>query len=70
MASWDKDIMASWDEDISASSDEDTMASWDKKLLTAAYEGNIKEVELCVKNRANLECRNFVIWTDTINVGG
>ncbi|XP_076080537.1 uncharacterized protein LOC143051531 [Mytilus galloprovincialis] len=33
------------------------MASWDRKLLTAAKEGNIKEVELCVKNRANLECR-------------
>ncbi|XP_063438288.1 uncharacterized protein LOC134719215 [Mytilus trossulus] len=33
------------------------MASWDKKLLTAAENGNIKEVELCVKNGANLECR-------------
>ncbi|XP_076081052.1 uncharacterized protein LOC143051960 [Mytilus galloprovincialis] len=33
------------------------MASWDEKLLTAAEEGNIKEVELCVKNGANLECR-------------
>ncbi|XP_063436948.1 death-associated protein kinase 1-like [Mytilus trossulus] len=43
------------------------MASWDEKLLTAAFEGNIKEVELCVKNRANLECRGFdgrtpLIW--------
>ncbi|XP_071138166.1 uncharacterized protein [Mytilus edulis] len=36
------------------------MASWDQKLLTAAEEGNIKEVELCVKNRANLECRGFI----------
>ncbi|XP_063436870.1 fibronectin type 3 and ankyrin repeat domains 1 protein-like [Mytilus trossulus] len=35
----------------------DIMASWDEKLLTAAREGNIKEVELCIKNRANLECR-------------
>ncbi|XP_063417169.1 uncharacterized protein LOC134699495 [Mytilus trossulus] len=33
------------------------MASWDEKLLKAAKEGNIKEVESCVKNRANLECR-------------
>ncbi|XP_076080539.1 uncharacterized protein LOC143051533 [Mytilus galloprovincialis] len=41
-----------------ASSDEDKMASWDKKLLTAAREGNKKEVELCVKNRASLECRD------------
>ncbi|XP_063436867.1 ankyrin repeat and SAM domain-containing protein 6-like [Mytilus trossulus] len=28
-----------------------------QKLLTAAAKGNIKEVELCVKNGANLECR-------------
>ncbi|XP_071122876.1 uncharacterized protein [Mytilus edulis] len=34
------------------------MASWDKKLLTAAEEGNIKEVESCVKNGASLECRD------------
>ncbi|XP_063436855.1 poly [ADP-ribose] polymerase tankyrase-1-like [Mytilus trossulus] len=43
------------------------MASWDKrkidlfclqKLLTAAENGNIKKVKLCVKNRANLECRD------------
>ncbi|XP_052065757.1 uncharacterized protein LOC127705481 [Mytilus californianus] len=33
------------------------MASWDEKLLTAAEVGNIKEVELCVKNKANLECK-------------
>ncbi|XP_063436858.1 kinase D-interacting substrate of 220 kDa B-like [Mytilus trossulus] len=39
------------------------MASWDEKLLTAAAEGNIKEVELCVKNRANLECRDSDGWT-------
>ncbi|VDI33574.1 Hypothetical predicted protein [Mytilus galloprovincialis] len=41
--------MASWDKDI--------MASWDKKTFTAAEKGNIKEVELCVKNGASLECR-------------
>ncbi|XP_063436869.1 ankyrin repeat and sterile alpha motif domain-containing protein 1B-like [Mytilus trossulus] len=29
-----------------------------QKLLTAAEEGNIKEVELCIKNRTNLECRD------------
>ncbi|XP_063436849.1 protein fem-1 homolog A-like [Mytilus trossulus] len=49
--------------------DQDIMASWDErkidlfclqKLLTAAENGNIKEVELCVKNRANLECRNSI----------
>ncbi|XP_071139788.1 uncharacterized protein [Mytilus edulis] len=34
------------------------MAGWDGRLLTAAREGNIKEVELCIKNRANLECRD------------
>ncbi|XP_063436926.1 ankyrin repeat domain-containing protein 2-like [Mytilus trossulus] len=34
------------------------MASWDGKLITAAKVGNIEEVELCVKNRANLECRD------------
>ncbi|XP_063436937.1 uncharacterized protein LOC134718369 [Mytilus trossulus] len=34
------------------------MASWDENLLTAAENGNIKEVELCVKNGANLECRD------------
>ncbi|XP_071122548.1 fibronectin type 3 and ankyrin repeat domains 1 protein-like [Mytilus edulis] len=34
------------------------MASWDEELLTAAKKGNIKEVESCVKNRANLECRH------------
>ncbi|VDI16267.1 Hypothetical predicted protein [Mytilus galloprovincialis] len=59
MASWDD-----MDEDIMASSDEDIMASWDEKLLTAAQawpqEGNIKEVEVCVKNGANLECRDVV----------
>ena len=27
-----------------------------QKLLKAARDGNIKEVESCVKNRANLEC--------------
>ncbi|XP_063436844.1 poly [ADP-ribose] polymerase tankyrase-like [Mytilus trossulus] len=37
----------------------DMMASWDEKLLKAAAEGNIKEVELCIKNRANLECRDL-----------
>ncbi|XP_071139783.1 uncharacterized protein [Mytilus edulis] len=42
----------------------DIMASWDEKLLTAAMEGNIKEVELCIKNRANLECRDkYSGWT-------
>ncbi|XP_071139792.1 poly [ADP-ribose] polymerase tankyrase-like [Mytilus edulis] len=44
-----QDIMASWDED--------KMASWDKKLLKATEEGNIKEVEICIKNGASLECR-------------
>ncbi|XP_076116842.1 putative ankyrin repeat protein RF_p14 [Mytilus galloprovincialis] len=34
------------------------MASWDQKLLKAAREGNIKEVEICVKNGASLECRS------------
>ncbi|XP_052065259.1 uncharacterized protein LOC127705045 isoform X6 [Mytilus californianus] len=36
----------------------DKMISWNKKLLTAATEGNIKEVELCVKNGASLECKD------------
>ncbi|XP_076081055.1 uncharacterized protein LOC143051962 [Mytilus galloprovincialis] len=40
------------------------MASWDEKLLTAAEKGNIKEVELCVKNGANLECRDD-FWGQT-----
>ncbi|XP_063436881.1 uncharacterized protein LOC134718316 [Mytilus trossulus] len=34
------------------------MASWDEKLLKAAENGNIKEVELCIKNGASLECRD------------
>ncbi|XP_052065512.1 uncharacterized protein LOC127705231 isoform X3 [Mytilus californianus] len=41
------------------------MASWDQKLLTAAREGNIKEVELCVKNKANLECKTDDLWGKT-----
>ena len=31
-----------------------------QKLLTAAENGNIKEVELCIKNGASLECRDSV----------
>ncbi|XP_063436868.1 uncharacterized protein LOC134718303 [Mytilus trossulus] len=43
------------------------MASWDEKLLTAAREGNIKEVEICIKNRANLEYKDeFSGWTPLI----
>ncbi|XP_071122877.1 uncharacterized protein [Mytilus edulis] len=41
------------------------MASWDEKLLTAARKGNKKEVESCVKNRANLECRSDDIYGQT-----
>ncbi|XP_076081053.1 uncharacterized protein LOC143051961 [Mytilus galloprovincialis] len=41
-----------------ASSDEDTMASWDEKLITAAREGNIQVVEICIENGASLECRD------------
>ncbi|XP_071121341.1 uncharacterized protein [Mytilus edulis] len=40
------------------------MASWDEKLLRAAGNGNIKEVEICVRNGANLE------YTDLINEFG
>ncbi|XP_063436932.1 serine/threonine-protein phosphatase 6 regulatory ankyrin repeat subunit B-like [Mytilus trossulus] len=36
----------------------DIMTSWDENLLTAAENGNIKEVELCIKKGANLECRD------------
>ncbi|CAG2239290.1 unnamed protein product [Mytilus edulis] len=41
------------------------MESWDEKLLTAAQDGNIEDVELCVKNGANLEYTNgsFYGWT-------
>ncbi|VDI09539.1 Hypothetical predicted protein [Mytilus galloprovincialis] len=35
------------------------MASWDEKLCTAAYEGNIKDVELSLKNGANLENTSY-----------
>ncbi|XP_071122312.1 fibronectin type 3 and ankyrin repeat domains 1 protein-like isoform X2 [Mytilus edulis] len=34
------------------------MAGWDQKLCTAAKEGKINEVELSVRNGANLECRD------------
>ncbi|VDI10110.1 Hypothetical predicted protein [Mytilus galloprovincialis] len=34
------------------------MESWDEKLLTAAQDGIIEDVELCVKNGANLEYTN------------
>lgn len=31
-----------------------------QKLLTAATEGNIKEIELCIKNGASFECTDDV----------
>ncbi|CAC5401297.1 unnamed protein product [Mytilus coruscus] len=34
----------------------DLTRSFDEKLLTAAMDGNLKDVELCVKNGASLEC--------------
>ncbi|XP_076081434.1 uncharacterized protein LOC143052302 isoform X2 [Mytilus galloprovincialis] len=46
------------------------MASWDKKLLTAAEKGNIKEVELCVKNGANLECSDYFGRTPLMMAAG
>ncbi|CAG2247765.1 unnamed protein product [Mytilus edulis] len=50
------DLLKSFDEDKRASWSMDKMISWNKKLLTAATEGNIKEVELCVTNGASFEC--------------
>ncbi|XP_076116053.1 uncharacterized protein LOC143083656 [Mytilus galloprovincialis] len=50
------DLLKSFDEDKRASLRLDKMISWNKKLLTAATDGNLRDVELCVKNGASLEC--------------
>ncbi|XP_076070272.1 uncharacterized protein LOC143041969 [Mytilus galloprovincialis] len=41
------------------------MESWNEKLLTAAQDGNIEDVELYVKNGANLEYTNGSFWGKT-----